>query len=282
MYYKLPVKQRLELLSLYKKAYPNMSYQEVVKDYNNSYNDFHNHNVDSMMKASDKFGDGGLQKYPDGGKSEWYTGNIPIKKIDDFKNKLYPIVPEDKRKIPQSGIVVDKRTNNAYYFGDKGETGKFPVLTGRNVEGNTNTYSLDQLEKNSKLRATPVGYYTVKRESLYKPKDVMEHYSGMVRDVDPITAFGVPAPKSKDLGFHLTYTDPKNPVVFKNRDSLYRGKESARNASYGCINCERESYQAFNNAVPKTDTLLVLDSKNYADRKLLEQAKSRIKIKPKL
>lgn len=188
-------------------------------------------------------------------------------------------IPE-KRKIPQSGVVVDKRTNQAYFFGDKGESGTFPVLTGKNPDGDKNTYSLQELKGNAKLRNTPTGYYTVNRESTYKPTDVMQHYSGMVRDVEPIPAFGVPAPKSKDLGFHLTYMDPSNPAVYKNRDSLYRGKESDRNASYGCINCEKESYEAFNKALPKTDTMLVLDSKNLNDRLLLEQAKARLS-KPK-
>ena len=109
---------------------------------------------------------------------------------------------------------------------------------------------------------------------------MMNHYAGMMRDVEPIPAYGVPAPKSKDLGFHLTYMDPFNPAVYKNRDSLYRGKESDRNASYGCVNCERESYEAFNKAIPKTDTMMVIDSKNHADKLLLEQAKNRMKTKP--
>jgi hypothetical protein len=220
--------------------------------------------------------DGGwLDTMQEGGSKnpEWYNGKLTT-------GIKYPLPPADKRKIPQSGMVVDKRTNQAYYFGDKGETGTFPVLTGKNTDGNINTYSLQELKKNSKLRNTPVGYYTINRESTYKNNDMMNHYAGMMRDVEPITAYGVPAPNAKDLGFHLTYMDPFNPAVYKNRDSLYRGKESDRNASYGCVNCEKESYEAFNKAVPKTDTLMVLDSKNYADKLLLEQAKNRMKTKP--
>lgn len=385
MYYKLPVKERIELMKSYRKANPNMSYHDMVKDYNDSYEKFGNggkvefnsggethvvykkgsptgngkgikghimvnhptkdkgkwdtidltaitnykvktvqDGIESTKKwheENPEYAKGGLikradgsyskrglwdniranagsgkkptpemlkqerkikAKYPDGGliknntvkNPEWYTGRL-------VQNELYPLMPIEQRKIPQSGIVVDKRTNNAYYFGDKGQTGTFPVLTGKNVEGNRNTYSLNELEANAKLRATPVGYYTINKESTYKPKDVMQHYAGMVRDVEPISAYGVSAPKSKDLGFHLTYTDPKNPVVFKNRDSLYRGKEIDRNASYGCINCEKASYEAFNTAIPKTDTLMILDSKNYADKLLLEQAKNRIKTKIK-
>ncbi len=220
--------------------------------------------------------DGGwLDTMQEGGSKnpEWYNGKLAT-------GSKYPLPPADKRRIPQSGMVVDKRTNQAYYFGDKGETGNFPVLTGKNPDGNINTYSLSDLKENSKLRNTPTGYYTINKESTYKSPDMLQHYAGMMRDVEPIPAFGVPAPKSKDLGFHLTYMDPFNPAVYKNRDSLYRGKEYDRNASYGCVNCEKESYEAFNKAVPKTDTMMVLDSKNYADRILLEQAKSRMKTKP--
>jgi len=220
--------------------------------------------------------DGGwLDTMQEGGSKnpEWYNGKLAT-------GSKYPLPPADKRRIPQSGMVVDKRTNQAYYFGYKGETGNFPVLTGKNPDGNINTYSLSDLKENSKLRNTPTGYYTINKESTYKSPDMLQHYAGMMRDVEPIPAFGVPAPKSKDLGFHLTYMDPFNPAVYKNRDSLYRGKEYDRNASYGCVNCEKESYEAFNKAVPKTDTMMVLDSKNYADRILLEQAKSRMKTKP--
>lgn len=220
--------------------------------------------------------DGGwLDTMQEGGSKnpEWYNGKLAT-------GSKYPLPPADKRRIPQSGMVVDKRTNQAYYFGDKGETGNFPVLTGKNPDGNINTYSLSDLKENSKLRNTPTGYYTINKESTYKSPDMLQHYAGMMRDVEPIPAFGVPAPKSKDLGFHLTYMDPFNPAVYKNRDSLYRGKEYDRNASYGCVNCEKESYEAFNKAVPKTDTMMVLDSKNHADRILLEQAKSRMKTKP--
>ncbi len=40
MYYKLPVKERMELMKSYKKTNPNMSYSDMVKDYNDSYQKF--------------------------------------------------------------------------------------------------------------------------------------------------------------------------------------------------------------------------------------------------
>lgn len=40
MYYKLPVKERMELMSAYRKANKDMSYHDMVKDYNDSYEKF--------------------------------------------------------------------------------------------------------------------------------------------------------------------------------------------------------------------------------------------------
>ena len=42
MYYKLPVKERIELMKSYRKANKDMSYQDMVKDYNSSYEKFNN------------------------------------------------------------------------------------------------------------------------------------------------------------------------------------------------------------------------------------------------
>ena len=44
MYNKLPIKERMDLMKSYKKANPDMSYRDMVSDYNTSYK---------------KFGDGG-------------------------------------------------------------------------------------------------------------------------------------------------------------------------------------------------------------------------------
>jgi len=42
MYYKLPVKERIELMKSYRKANKDMSYHDMVKDYNDSYEKFDN------------------------------------------------------------------------------------------------------------------------------------------------------------------------------------------------------------------------------------------------
>jgi len=66
MYYKLPVKQRLEYMNSFRKANPRMSYHDMVKDYNETF---------------EKFGDGGKVEVNTGGekhlvyKKESPTGN---------------------------------------------------------------------------------------------------------------------------------------------------------------------------------------------------------------
>lgn len=228
-----------------------------------------------------KFENGGIQRFDNGGiKKE-------VRSTTDNTNVAKPYFPNpdntnmDPRKIPQSGMVVDKRTNQAYYFGDDGDTGTFPVLTAKNPEANKNTYSLSQLAKNSNLRSTPKGYYMVEKESKYKSKDNMQHYKGLMRSLNPIEAYGESKPKASDLALHLTFTDPGNPKVFKNREQLYNQTPQKRYASYGCVNCQEPSYRAFNKAVPESDTLMMLDSNDPKDLRLLKQAQSRIKTKIK-
>jgi hypothetical protein len=233
------------------------------------------------MFPKDKHKYGGIHKFEDGGIEK------EVRPTADNTNVARSYFPNpdntnmDTRRIPQSGMVVDKRTNQAYYFGDDGDTGTFPVLTAKNPEANKNTYSLSQLAKNPNLRSTPKGYYMVEKESKYKSKDDMQHYKGLMRSLNPIEAYGESKPSASDLALHLTFTDPGNPKVFKNRKHLYNQVPEKRYASYGCVNCQEPSYRAFNKAVPESDTLMMLDSKDPKDLRLLKQAQSRIKTKIK-
>lgn len=343
MYYKLPIKDRMDLMKSYKKANPKMSYSDMVNDYNTSYQRFDNggkvefnsggethvvykkesptgngkgveghimvnhptkdkgkwdtidltaitnYDVKTVQqgiastkqwhKENPEYTYGGMRKFEDGGKK-----SVPTADNTNVARSYFPNPDNtnmDTRRIPQSGMVVDKRTNQAYYFGDDGDTGTFPVLTAKNPEANKNTYSLSQLAKNSNLRSTPKGYYMVEKESKYKSKDDMQHYKGLMRSLNPIEAYGESKPSASDLALHLTFTDPGNPKVFKNREHLYNEVPQKRYASYGCVNCQEPSYRAFNKAVPESDTLMMLDSKDPKDLRLLKQAQSRIKTKIK-
>lgn len=170
----------------------------------------------------------------------------------------------DKRKIPQSGLVVDKRTNQAYYFGDKGEKGSFPVLTGANPDLNYNAYSIEELDKHPELRNTPTGYY-----NLFPANDI---YGEKGFDNLPIPAFGTAAPYAKSLATHVTAEPEK-------RAKLYKRSADNRAVSWGCINCEKPSINTLTSVFPKGDTALVLDSKKAADLALLQQAQARLNQK---
>jgi hypothetical protein len=190
--------------------------------------------------------------------------------------------PLDIRQIPQSGMVVDKRTNQAYYFGNKGETGTFPVLTGRNPEQNINKQGVEYLDTHPKDRGTPTGYYMVDDPGVGSSAYEKKEYENRMRRLVPISAFGVPAPQAKDLGAHWTYgkhDGPEGLKEFTRREKLYNCPPGSRWTSFGCVNMQASSFDAFTKAVPKSDTLMVLDSKNLADKALLDKAKARIRKK---
>ena len=56
MYYKLPVKERIKLMKSYKKANPDMSYQDMVNDYNTSYQKFDNGGKLSYFQNKPQYG----------------------------------------------------------------------------------------------------------------------------------------------------------------------------------------------------------------------------------
>lgn len=183
----------------------------------------------------------------------------------------------DKRKLPQSGVVVDKRTNQAYYAGDKGQTGTFPVLTGQNPNANSNPHNLDYLSKHPEARATPRGYYMMNKAAAAMPKFVAKEYENKVRNIDGIPAFGFPAPTAADLAAHWTFGKHEDPKEYARREKLYQCPPGKRWTSYGCVNMQASSFDAMNEAIPDPDTLMVLDSKYAADQALLKEMQSRMK-----
>lgn len=212
-----------------------------------------------------------VTEYPQMQKGGWSTKYIP----EPFSLKPSP----DLRQIPQSGMVVDKRTNQAYYFGDKGETGNFPVLTGQNPNAISNPYNLDYLSKNPKARGTPSGYYIMNKPGAAMHSDIVKEYDGRVRNIDGIPAFGVPKPNVADLAAHWTYGFHDDPKEFKRREKLYNCPPGSRWTSYGCVNMQGSSFDELAKAIPTADTMMVIDSKNAADKVLLEKAKGRMSKK---
>lgn len=237
-------------------------------------------------------------KYGHGGYDAWAKAGFPKLKnggwLDKYQDKgevkgswLPPQLRQDpdpgppklvdKRKLPQSGVVVDKRTNQAYYAGDKGETGTFPVLTGQNPNVNVNPHNLDYLSKHPEARGTPLGYYMMNKASAAMPKFVSEEYEGKVRNIDGIPAFGYPAPSAADLAAHWTFGKHEDPKEYKRREKLYNCPPGKRWTSYGCVNMQASSFDEMNAAIPNPDTLMVIDSKYAADQALLKQMQGRMK-----
>lgn len=187
----------------------------------------------------------------------------------------------EKRKIPQSGIVVDKRTNIGYAMGDDGKTRTFNVLTGQVVDLNKD-YSYDQVAKNPKLRGTPAGYYLLQKElTKIKGDNDDKHYKNKIRYLKPISAFGEKVNSSSDLAFHRLYSDnayDSNDKEFNRRKALLNQSDAnKRCASWGCTNVDDYTYDNVNKMFPKQDTLMVIDSKRPKDLALLNQTKKRMK-----
>jgi L,D-transpeptidase catalytic domain len=175
---------------------------------------------------------------------------------------------EDKRQLPHTGIVVDRGTNQAYVFGNK-KSYSYPVLTGMNNDpkANTNTYTVEQIDKlGKKAKVTPTGYY-IMDQSRVNDSD-KKRYSGNIRHLEPITAFGVPKPQARAIGIHQTY-DPAY------RNQFYSQGPEQRRQSYGCINVEGKNICKSFRDVANKDTTLVIDSRLPGDKKLLQQARKR-------
>lgn len=77
MYYKLPVKERMELMKSYRKANPDMSYRDMVNDYNTSY-----------------------QRFDNGGKKDntnvVINKGLPIKSLEELKKESDKIIAQKK------------------------------------------------------------------------------------------------------------------------------------------------------------------------------------------
>jgi hypothetical protein len=172
-------------------------------------------------------------------------------------NPIDEIIYPDKRKL-QSGVITDKRQNMTHVIKDGKVVKSFPVLTGQNPEGNSNPYTVEQLETNKQGRSTPTGTY------LMKPNANI--YGGRGFNLKPIPAFGEEAPNASNVAVHVTY-----PGEFKQRNPLYKMPAKNRYASYGCINGRCEDTEDLADRFPKADTLMVVDSKNSKDRALLSR-----------
>lgn len=197
--------------------------------------------------------------------------------------------------MPNTGIIVDKRTGMAYYKGHKGQKGSFPVMTGVNVNLNSNPYSLEFLEKHPEFKNTPVGNYLLETPDIDKPyiktmslegegpgsyyDYLMKDYHGKMRALKPISAYGSRSPIADQIAFHRVYADnadnPNDPEYLKRVRKLKSGDPLQKCGSYGCANVLDENYDEVNAAFPTADTLQVIDSSRPGDLAKLMLMKKR-------
>lgn len=193
------------------------------------------------------------------------TSSVPLWQTDSNNQEV------DKRQLPQTGVVVDRGTNQTYVFG-KNKNFEMPVLTGQNRDKNANSNmgTVEELEKNKKGRVTPPGYYIMNSNSAAADK---KEYGNNIRNLDPIAAFGVPKAKAENIAIHQTY----NPGF---RNQFYNKSADERGQSYGCINGRCGDIEELLRQVPGQDTVMVIDSRFKKDKVLLGKAQQRVK-KPK-
>jgi lipoprotein-anchoring transpeptidase ErfK/SrfK len=132
----------------------------------------------------------------------------------------------------------------------------FPVLTAVNPDVNVNNRGVAYLENHPESKGTPRGTYTMNPD-----KNI---YGQPGFHLQPVPAFGEPAPKAKDIATHVTY-----PGEFEERNPLYAQKSENRYASYGCVNCRKPDINYLTDRFKKGDTTMVIDSKIKRDANFL-------------
>jgi hypothetical protein len=177
-----------------------------------------------------------------------------------FTNPNYPTAPVQRGL--ESGVIVDKNTNEAYVIKGNKLVKKFPVLTGQSRDGqNRNDRGVNYLETNPEQRVTPTGTYNMRPdENIYGEPGFR---------LDPISAYGYPAAQAKSIAAHVTY-----PGDFAKRNPMYSLPGEQRTASYGCINCKKPDINSLTNQYfPQGDTTMVIDSRNQMDKNIISNLK---------
>ena len=198
------------------------------------------------------------------------TYNPIAELVDRNKKKPQPKGNTDKRKL-QSGVITDKSQNMTHVIENGKVVKSFPVLTGQNPDGNSNNYTVEQLESNKKGRVTPTGTYIMKPNA--------NIYGKRGFDLNPISAFGEAAPDALNVALHTMYgTNPNkgeagyDPAEGKKRmKAVNSSNPNDRYGSYGCINGKCEDTEDLADRFQKSDTLMVVDSRKLKDKALLSR-----------
>lgn len=169
-------------------------------------------------------------------------------------------------KTLESGVVVDKRKGKQYIIQNGKVTRINDVLTGTNVDGNSNSSVLHTINDARRMttdeKATPIGYYKISDNTNDIMRSQLKEYDNNIRSIFPISAYGNEAPKSDGIAIHQTF-DPE-------KRNKYYGSSSPW-ASFGCINCKKPDIEDLLQTFPKGDTLKVVDSKMASGKQYLSK-----------
>jgi lipoprotein-anchoring transpeptidase ErfK/SrfK len=176
-------------------------------------------------------------------------GPLPAKK----QTGVYDVTAFPENRNLESGVIVDKNTNNAYVLQGNKIVKSFPVLTGQARDSNINE-GYNYVENHPEGRATPTGSY------MMNPAANLYGEPGF--RLNPIAAFDQSAPRARSLAEHITY----NP---SERDKYYDMPGDKRNRSHGCVNCRKSDINQLTSMFPKGDTTMVIDTRNALDQNFL-------------
>lgn len=151
--------------------------------------------------------------------------NVPYRKPADsnkqpiIKNTNFDNIKFDTNQGLDSGIVVDKQSNQAFIIKNHKVVHSFPVLTGSNPQDNPNLFSVDELETNKIGRTTPAGVYDISPNSNIYGKRGFDLYNP-----DLI----------KNVKIHTIYPED----YAARMKGLLSSDPERRRMSYGCINAQ--------------------------------------------
>ena len=203
-----------------------------------------------------------------------YKSDKVVEKNKSLPNKKQVNTNNEQRHL-ESGMIEDKN-KGVMYVVKNGEIVKtFPIMTGLNKNANIGNNSLEYLERHPEARATPVGTYISKLNP-----DIYGH-AGF--NLNPISAFGEPAPSSNITAQHVVFGNgPKgthgyNPTEYAKRMRIMRGPGENRVGSYGCTNMYGQDIDCLTGQLfPKGDTTIIVDSRRKKDAAFIKNIKQNI------
>lgn len=209
-----------------------------------------------------------------------YKSNKVIEKTKSLPNKKQSeqrISNDVDLRHLESGMIEDKNKNVMYVLQNGKVVKTYPIMTGLNKDGNVNNKGVYWLESHPKealkMKATPVGtYFSHPSSNIYGRKGFR---------MEPIPAFGQPAPLAKDLAQHVLYgTNPNkgqegyDPKEGARRTKIMKGPGENRVGSYGCTNMYGQDIDCLTgNLFPQGDTTIVVDTRRAKDAALINNLK---------